>query len=94
MGIRTGRLFGIDGYEAAVREMVEEFAPRRFAVFQDLGNRVDGRVAAWGMAFEDHVDIIDADGSCWTSMSTPEAALRGYARPPEVDARVIWVDTA
>jgi len=34
------------------------------------------------------------DDSCWTSMYTPAVALRGYARPPEVDARVIRVDAA
>ena len=37
-----------DEYESAVRELVEAFAPRRLAIFQDLGDRVDGRVAAWG----------------------------------------------
>lgn len=83
----------MDGYEDDVRGMVEEHAPRRFAVFQDLGEQVDGRIAAWGMAFDDHVDIVDANASSWMSLTTPRLALRRYARPPEITTRIIWIDT-
>ena len=83
----------MDGYEDAVRGMVAELAPRRFAVFQDFGDRVDGRVAAWGMAFDDRAEIVDANGSTWLSTTTPEKALDHYVRLPEVTSRIIWVDT-
>jgi hypothetical protein len=62
--------------------------------FQDFGDQVDGRVAAWGMAFDDHVDIIDANSSSWMSLTTPELALNRYVRPPQIATRIIWVDTA
>jgi hypothetical protein len=81
-----------DDYEAAVRELVNEFAPRRFAIFQDLGKRFDGRVAAWGITFDERIEIVDAQSSCRMSLASPETALRRYGRQPGVTARVIWID--
>lgn len=46
-----------------IDQMVAENAPRVFAVVQELGDRVDGWIAAWGMAFEDRVEVIGSDGS-------------------------------
>jgi hypothetical protein len=84
--------FSEDEYESAVRELVEAFAPRRLAIFQDLGDRVDGRVAAWGIAFDERIEIVDAQSSGWMSLTSPNAALRHYGRQPDVTARVIWID--
>jgi len=42
--------------------MVASNAPRLFAIVQERGERVDGRIAAWGMAFYDDVEIVGADG--------------------------------
>ena len=83
----------VDDYEEAVQGMIEEHAPRRFAIFQDYGDQIDGRVAAWGMAFDDRADILDAGGSTWLSTTSPDDVLPRYARAPGVTSRVIWVDT-
>lgn len=48
-----------------IAELVAAEAPRLFAVVQEYGERVDGRIAAWGLAFEDH-----ARSSGWTTAST------------------------
>ena len=44
-----------------VDELVAEDAPRLFAVLQEYGERADGRIAAWGMAFPDHADVVGVD---------------------------------
>lgn len=85
-------LFSTESYEEAVRSLIDEFAPRRFAIFQDLDEHFDGRVAAWGIAFEDRVEIVDARSSCWMSLASPETALRHYTRLPRITSRVIWID--
>lgn len=35
--------------------------PRLFAVVQEYGKRVDGRIAAWGLAFEDCAEVVRLD---------------------------------
>jgi hypothetical protein len=82
-------LFSPESYEQAVREMVDELAPRRFAIVQDLGDHFDGRVAAWGIAFDDRVEIVDTQSSSSMSLTSPDTALRQYARPPRITSRVM-----
>lgn len=79
-------------YEEMVTMIVAENAPRRFAVVQDWGDHVDGRVAAWGMAFPDHVDIVDAEGGPRMRLTSPRLALIAYSRRPDVTARLMWID--
>ena len=43
--------------------LVADFAPRVFAVVQEYGDRVDGRIAAWGVAFTDHTEVIGVVGT-------------------------------
>jgi hypothetical protein len=42
--------------------MVAAHAPRIFAVVQEWGERVDARIAAWGLSFEDHAELLGVDG--------------------------------
>jgi hypothetical protein len=72
--------------------MVADEAPRLFAVVQEYGERVDARIAAWGMAFEDHADL--TGGGTWMSTRSPETAVRRFTRGSDVHARLIWVDPA
>lgn len=80
-------------YERMVQLIVAEQAPRRFAIVQDAGTRMDGWVAAWGMAFEDHVEIVDAHNKAHYSLRTPRLALCAYGARPNITARLIWVDS-
>lgn len=75
-----------------IEEMVSDEAPRLFAVVQVHSARVDGRVAAWGMAFEDHAEILGVDADTWISVVSPERAVRRFGRDPGVSARLVWVD--
>ncbi|WP_405678623.1 hypothetical protein OG292_31525 [Streptomyces sp. NBC_01511] len=55
-------LCGREEFTAVLADIVTDTAPRLFAVGQEYGDRVDGRVAALGMAFEDHADVISVEG--------------------------------
>jgi hypothetical protein len=73
-----------------LEEMVADEAPRLFAVVQEYGERVDGRIAAWGMAFPDHAEVVAVGQELRVSLNTPEKALRLFERRANVRARLVW----
>lgn len=75
-----------------VDEMVADEAPRLFAVVQVYGEWVDGWIAAWGMAFEDHAEVVSVGGRTRLSLRSPERAVRGFGRRPDVTAHLVWVN--
>lgn len=87
-----GELCGEAEFAELVTAMVNEAAPRLFAVVQELGERVDGRIAAWGMAFEDRADVV-CDGATLLGVRSPECACRLLGRDPDVTARLVWVES-
>lgn len=84
-------LFGREKYERLVAGLVADLAPRMFAVVQDWGDRVDSRIAAWGLAFDDYAEIVGVDRGLRMSAASPEQTLIGFAHRPDITARVIWV---
>jgi hypothetical protein len=83
-------LCGEEEFAELVAEMVRDEAPRLFAVVQEIGEREDGRIAAWGMAFDDHTAVMRDRGS-WLSVSSPDRARCMLSRAPDVTARLVWV---
>ncbi|MFD9889937.1 hypothetical protein ACFWY9_11405 [Amycolatopsis sp. NPDC059027] len=81
-------------FDEAVAEMVAEDAPRLFAVVQVYGDRVDARVGAWGMAFENRAEVVTLDGRRRLTLRAPERALRWFGRPANVTAHLQWVEPA
>lgn len=79
-------------YAEVVRQLVTESAPRRFAIVQDWGDRFDSRVAAWGIATDEHTHIIDADAGPRMTVDSVRLALLLYTEKPHVSARVHWID--
>lgn len=78
-------------FAEAVRGMVADEAPRLFAVVQELGVRVDARIAGWGLAYEDHVDVLGVGNSVHRGASPqPEDMLRYFQRPDHITARIVW----
>ena len=73
-----------------VEEMVADEAPRLFAVVQVYGERVDAQIAAWGMAFEDHAEVVSVTGTRRMSLPAPERALRRFTVGTHVRARIVW----
>ncbi|KAA2252611.1 hypothetical protein F0L68_35315 [Solihabitans fulvus] len=79
-------------FSAILAAMVADHAPRVFAVVQECGERLDGRIAAWGFAFEDHAEIIGVRGDLRMRLSNPEDALPGFRWNDNLTPRLIWLD--
>ncbi|MEW1719510.1 hypothetical protein [Streptomyces sp. NPDC093109] len=79
-------------FTAELEQLATDEAPRLFAVMQVLGDRVDGWVAAWGMAFGDRAEVVSTDGGRRLSLGSPERAVQRFAHAPEVSARLVWMD--
>lgn len=84
-------LWGAAEFAELVAEMVAEEAPRLFAVVQEYGEQVDGRIAAWGIAFDDHADVVGVDGGAYLGLRSLERLARRFSRP-NITARVVWVN--
>ncbi|MGW1677838.1 hypothetical protein [Saccharopolyspora sp. NPDC002376] len=70
--------------------MVTESAPRLFAVLQKYGERVDVRIAAWGMAFDDHVEAVSIDGGLRMNLRSPADAGRAFTWGTHIHGRLVW----
>ena len=81
-----------DTFTALVECMVADQAPRLFAVVEEYGERVDGRIAAWGMAFEDHADVVSIGGGVRLSAQSPESALAAFGRGTHITPYVVWIN--
>lgn len=81
-------------FSALIEEMVAEEAPQLFAVVQEYGERVDARIAAWGIAFPDHTEVITVDHARRMSLSAPSRALRLFSFGSRIRARITWVTVA
>jgi hypothetical protein len=73
-----------------LESMVADEAPRLFAIVQEYGNRFDGQIAAWGMAFADRVEVVSMECGLWMSLLTPESALRPFHHGSDIRARLVW----
>lgn len=82
---------GTDTFEALLEDLVRESAPRVFAVVQELGEREDGWVAAWGMAFEDRAEVLGVHCNARMSLRSPESALRYFNAEADARPRLVWV---
>lgn len=79
-------------FAAIVDNMVADEAPRLFAVVQVYRDRVDARIAAWGMAFENHAEVVSVQSTLRMSLQAPENALRGFNCGSHVRARLVWLN--
>ncbi len=84
-------LGGEEEFAALLEGMVADNAPRVFAVVQEYGERVDARIAGWGMAFDDHVDVVDGNVAHLGSPS-PEAVVRRFGIGTRITPRLVWVN--
>lgn len=78
-------------FASILEQLVADDAPRVFAVIQEYGTRLDAWIAAWGMAFDDHAEVISVEGSTRMSLQTPDTALLGFHEADEhIHARLVW----
>ncbi len=76
-----------------VRGLVADEAPQVFALVEEYGERVDGRIVAWGMTFDDHVEVVSATGGLHMSLPSPERAHRAFSRRRR-KLRLVWTNPA
>ncbi|MGH3903751.1 MAG: hypothetical protein ACRDTE_06125 [Pseudonocardiaceae bacterium] len=75
-----------------VRELVADEAPQVFALVEEVGERANGRVVAWGMAFDDCVEVVGVSGGLRASLTSAERAQRVFARHRKI--RLVWTSPA
>lgn len=75
-------------FAAIMETLVADEAPRLFAVVQEYGERVDAVIAAWGMAFPDHAELVSHQ--LRMSVREPESALRMFTVGHHIRARLVW----
>jgi hypothetical protein len=80
-------------FAEVVADMVTDAAPRLFAVVQEYGARVDARIAGWGLAYEDHVDVIGMEYNVHLGASRPEDMLRYFHLRDRITAHIVWAAT-
>ena len=79
-----------EAFSALLAEMVADQAPRVFAVVQEYGDRLDGRIAAWGMAFDESVAVFGTSGNMFVSPRSPEDMTDRFRAGAGVTPRVVW----
>lgn len=72
-----------------LNSIVAHEAPRLFAIVEEYGERVDGRIAAWGMAFTDHAEVVSAERTQRMSLQSPENAPRLFTFGSHIRARLV-----
>jgi hypothetical protein len=78
-------------YDDLIRGLVCDCAPRLFAVVRDYGERIDGEIVAWGMAFDgDWAEAVTIPGRMRISVDSLDGVVRRFAGGEDVTARVVW----
>ncbi len=81
-------------FTSFLQGLAEDDAPRLFAVAVEYGERHDGHIAAYGMAFHDHVEVISREGDFRARLQKPESALAYFREGGQAKPRLVWVAAA
>jgi len=73
-----------------VAELVADEAPRVFALVEERCERVDGWILAWGMAFDDHAEVVSVHRGLRGSFPSAQRARRAFSRRAKI--RLVWTD--
>ncbi|GAA3891386.1 hypothetical protein GCM10022243_65340 [Saccharothrix violaceirubra] len=85
-------LCGETEFAELLNGLAVDFAPRLFAVVHEYRDRADGWIAAWGMAFPQHADVISVDGGLRLRLAEPDGAVRVFtSEAADVTARLVWL---
>ncbi|MBW4719605.1 hypothetical protein [Saccharothrix obliqua] len=81
------------GFTAFLEGLATDDAPRLFAVAVEHGHRHDGHIAAYGMAFHDHAEIVSTAGDFRAHLQTPENALAYFQDDEDDTPRLVWLSS-
>ncbi|WP_433260458.1 hypothetical protein ACQPZF_24180 [Actinosynnema sp. CS-041913] len=79
------------GFATFLEGLATDDAPRLFAVAVEYGHRHDGYIAAYGMAFPCHAEIVSREGDFRARLQEPESALSYFAEGDGTSARLVWL---
>jgi hypothetical protein len=71
--------------------MANGMAPRLFAIVHEYGERVDAQCAAWGMAFDDHADVVGVGDAIHKGVPSAEHAVRFFRFGSHITPHLVWV---
>lgn len=76
-----------------IGQLVENEAPLRFALVEEIGERKDAVIVAWGIAFDDHAEVVSAayDG-IRAFFSSAERARQRLSNHEKIKVRLVWID--
>lgn len=83
---------GEEQFATVLRSMVAVNTPSVFAVIEELGERVDARIAAWGLDFGDHAEVVTVDFGTRMGLSSPDDALLVFRGGHRTRPRLVWYD--
>lgn len=75
-----------------VRGLVADEAPQVFALVEEYGERLSGRIAAWGMAFDDHVEVASVNGALRMTFDSIADVQRRFSQRRKI--RLVWASPA
>ncbi|MEU4740668.1 hypothetical protein AB0G02_09385 [Actinosynnema sp. NPDC023658] len=79
-------------------DIAREEAPRTFAIVEEWGDQHAVRVAGYGLAFDDRVDVNSVEGDFRLSSQSPESALAMFGVSTGLadikQLHLVWLDGA
>lgn len=85
-------LCGEEEFAEEVRGLVADEAPQVFALVEEYGERLHGWIAAWGMAFDDHVEVVSVNGALRMTFDSIADVQRRFSRHRKI--RLVWASPA
>ncbi len=79
------------GFSQFLTGLATDDAPRLFAVAVEYGERHDAHIAAYGMAFYDHAEVISTEGDFHARIQKPENALLYFTETGDTTPRLVWL---
>lgn len=80
-------------FTTEINTMVAEDAPRLFALCEEIGQRADAVTIAWGMAFNDHAEVVSAThNGVHGVFGSAQRARKWLSAHDKTTVRLVWVD--
>lgn len=76
-------------FAAGLEGLVADFAPQAFALVEEAGERLEGRIFAWSLTFEDHAEVVGADHAFRGSFESADSARQLFSHYGKM--RMVWL---
>ena len=76
----------------SAHQLVAEQAPRLMAVIRTWHEPAHEEIAAWGLAFDDRIDLTSVPAGLHATVRGLDSALFLFSRGDVDGARIVWLD--